>query len=257
MALKPVPIDEGSNVSLLSSIGKGISQLASNIVKPLAAATPFVPALAPLTAVAGVISKIAPSTNPVKVPTPIVPSAAPTPIDFAQAQGFAQPVYTAPVQMAAMPSQASVGLGDILKGAAAGAAGALGGSAIGGVINTFTGALAPSGGGSSCGCGSRNGRDPCTHQRIGSKNNPAPLATFFGGCCPPGRVLRRKPMGRDICIKQPKMNVFNPRALARADMRITGFVRRAAPILHDMGFKVERTRHAHGVKIKGRKRARR
>lgn len=91
-----------------------------------------------------------------------------------------------------------------------------------------------------CGCNGSSGRDPCTHQRM--THQPAPLATFFGGCCPPGRTLRRKPFGRDICIKTPKMNPFNPHALARADRRVTTFARRAAPMLKDLGFQVSRHR---------------
>lgn len=72
----------------------------------------------------------------------------------------------------------------------------------------------------------------------GPTGGPAPTATFFGGECPPGRVLRRRPWSRDICIKKPRMNPFNPRALARADRRVTSFARRSKAILQDLGFHV-------------------
>lgn len=127
---------------------------------------------------------------------------------------------------------------------------------IGGAVGGFVGQLTQGQQQGSCGCNGSKGRDPCTRQS--SASSPAPLATFFGGCCPPGRVLRRRALGRDICMKQPRMNPFNPRALARADRRITTFVRRAAPILSDMGFNVERRRRpVKGVKTGGRRRARR
>lgn len=126
--------------------------------------------------------------------------------------------------------------------------GVLGG--IGGEIINRLGGTTPSGT-NGCGCRSK-GRDACTGQVIGG--GAAPNATLFGGCCPPGRTLRRISLGRDICIKTPRMNPFNPRALARADRRVTAFARRAAPILKDMGFTVSSTRK---VKIKTtRKRSR-
>lgn len=121
---------------------------------------------------------------------------------------------------------------------------------IGGITSMFP-RLSPGGSAGGCGCNGSSGRDPCTGQRTSSQ--PAPLATFFGGCCPPGRVLRRINNGRDICMKRPTMNVFNPRALARADKRLTGFARRGSAILKDLGFQVSRHRH---VKI-GKKRRRR
>lgn len=71
-----------------------------------------------------------------------------------------------------------------------------------------------------------------------SPQGPAPKATFFGGECPPGRKLRRIAMGRDVCIKTPRMNPFNPRALARADRRVTAFARRSKAILQDLGYHV-------------------
>lgn len=67
---------------------------------------------------------------------------------------------------------------------------------------------------------------------------PPPKATFFGGECPPGRKLRRVAFGRDICVKAPRMNPFNPRALARADRRVTAFARRSKAILQDLGYHV-------------------
>lgn len=106
---------------------------------------------------------------------------------------------------------------------------------------------------SACGCNGSNGRDPCTHQKMSAQR--APEASFFGGCCPPGRVLRRRPWARDICAKKSKMNVFNPQALARADRRVTGFARRAAPILRDLGFQVSTsTRKPKGLKVGKRRR---
>lgn len=108
------------------------------------------------------------------------------------------------------------------------------------------------GGGGGCGCNGSSGRDSCTGQRLSSAR--APEATFFGGCCPPGRVLRRQPWARDICIKRPKMNPFNPSALARADRRITQFSRRSSAILRGMGFTVTRTRKISGVQTGGPKR---
>lgn len=124
------------------------------------------------------------------------------------------------------------------------------GSGVGsGIINRLTGGS--NGSSSGCNCGS-SGRDSCTRQKLSSQ--PAPLATFFGGCCPPGRTLRRINNGRDICIKTPKMNVFNPSALRRADQRITGFARRAAPILKDMGYTVGKTRSVKLKVGKGRRR---
>lgn len=139
------------------------------------------------------------------------------------------------------------GLGGVVGGAA-GLAGGLVGDLLGGGI---TKRLTPNGNGG-CGCGS-SGRDPCTRQKLG--NRGAPLATFFGGCCPPGRVLRRTSWGRDICAKQPRMNPFNPRALARADRRITTFAKRVKPILRDMGYAVTSSRKVNLGKK--RRRARR
>lgn len=137
-------------------------------------------------------------------------------------------------------------LGQVAKGIAGGAIG----DWLGRTFGPGTGVATT---GSGCGCkGGSNGRDACTGQRTSSM--PAPNATLFGGCCPPGRTLRRIGMGRDICIKTPKMNVFNPKALARADSRVTGFARRAAPILKDLGFTVTSTRKKA---IAGKRRKRR
>lgn len=133
---------------------------------------------------------------------------------------------------------------------------------IGGAINTaagigglIQGARGLIGGGTQqsggCGCGGSH-RDPCTQQKYSSQG--APLATFFGGCCPPGRVLRRVNNGRDVCMKRPRMNVMNPRALARADRRVTGFARQSSRILRSMGFNVSPRK---APKLKGKKRSRR
>lgn len=58
------------------------------------------------------------------------------------------------------------------------------------------------------------------------RQQPAPTAGLLTGACPPGRVLRRRRLGRDICIKKPHMNVLNPRALARSTRRVSGFLHR-------------------------------
>jgi hypothetical protein len=50
-----------------------------------------------------------------------------------------------------------------------------------------------------------------------------PNAGLLTGSCPPGRVLRRIPYGRDKCIKKPRMNPLNPKALMRATRRLAGF----------------------------------
>jgi hypothetical protein len=52
----------------------------------------------------------------------------------------------------------------------------------------------------------------------------APLASLFGGACPPGTVLHRKPLARDICARKRHMNVLNPCALSKASRRVTGFL---------------------------------
>lgn len=131
------------------------------------------------------------------------------------------------------------------------AVGTLAGNVASGLISRIAGGgMAPTG----CGCNGARGRDPCTQQAVTSQR--APLATFFGGCCPPGRVLRRVAGGRDICARRARMNPFNPRALARADRRITTFARRAAPIMKDLGFAVSRTRYPKIKTVKRRRRAR-
>lgn len=159
-------------------------------------------------------------------------------------------VPTGPMPLQPMGAGALAGkVAGPLGGLIGAASGLFGGSSIGAAIGQYAGGAAAAGG---CGCNG-SGRDPCTRQRASSQ--PAPLATFFGGCCPPGRTLRRVNNGRDVCIKTPRMNVFNPRALARADRRVTGFARRAAPILKDMGYTVGRTRSVSLGKKK--KRARR
>ena len=106
-----------------------------------------------------------------------------------------------------------------------GVIGEIGGAVAGGIIQHY---LPGGGGANGCGCGSR-GRDPCTGQKM--SHQPAPKATLFGGCCPPGRVLRRKPFGRDVCIRKPRMNVANPHALRRAIRRARGFEKMARRVL--------------------------
>lgn len=217
-------------MSLLGNIGRAVTTAAGQISR----ASSFVPVLSPLTAVTGIVSRLAPSTSPLKVPIPSFGPPSPLPT----------PSSPYPAQQAGMGGGIGVGFATFAACIAAGrtpaqcaALGLSAGTGFGfgpGTGMTTTG----------CGCGSR-GRDPCTHQKM--THQPAPLATFFGGCCPPGRTLRRKPFGRDVCIKTPRLNPFNPHALARADRRITTFSRRAAPILHDMGYTVSRTRH---VKLK-------
>lgn len=226
--------------SIFDKIGRAVGDVARPTLSLAATASKFTP-LAPLAPViGGIVQRIAPSTSPFKVPAPAPP---PT---------LSMPAYQAP-----FPTP--TGGGSAGAAARAGGGGIIGtaiGGAIGAIapkIGQYLPGLAPSQAGG-CGCGGSRGRDACTHQIVA--HQPAPLATFFGGCCPPGRVLRRKPFGRDICIRQPRMNPFNPRALARADRRLTSFARRAAPMLKDLGYDVSRHRHVT-IKTKGRKRARR
>lgn len=56
-----------------------------------------------------------------------------------------------------------------------------------------------------------------------STSAPAPKAGLLTGSCPPGRVVRKIAYGRDICIRKPKMNPLNPKALRRATTRISRF----------------------------------
>jgi len=88
----------------------------------------------------------------------------------------------------------------------------------------------------------------------GAPTLSSPTTTsLFSNACPPGKVLRIKPgLARNICIKKPRMNVFNPRALARADRRVTSFARRSKAILQDMGFHVS-PRHKSLAKKKRRR----
>jgi len=167
------------------------------------------------------------------------------------------PVLRSTLPVGPAPSMPSGG-GMQLAGAIVGPLGQTARGIAGGMIGDWLGRTFGPGGTTTgtaaggCGCKSgSNGRDACTGQRTTSL--PAPKATLFGGCCPPGRTLRRMPLGRDICIKSPKLNVFNPRALARADARVTGFARRAAPILKDLGFTVTSTRKK-AIHTKSRKR---
>lgn len=162
------------------------------------------------------------------------------------APAFTPPPLTMPPTYSMPVTQAGMAAGG----------GSVGGMIASGVISTIGGALinryAPGGTmttGSSCGCSPT--RDPCTGQKLSHQR--APEASFWGGCCPPGRVLRRRPWARDVCIKKPRMNPFNPAALARADRRITSFVRRSVPIMRELGLHVDTTRHKSGL-TKKRKR---
>lgn len=56
-----------------------------------------------------------------------------------------------------------------------------------------------------------------------STRRKAPDAPLLGGACPPGRVLRRIHLGRDKCVKKPRMNMCNQHALRRATARLRGF----------------------------------
>lgn len=56
----------------------------------------------------------------------------------------------------------------------------------------------------------------------------APKASLLTGACPPGRKLRRIAYGRDICVRKPRMNPLNPKALKRATSRLAGFHKFAA-----------------------------
>lgn len=58
----------------------------------------------------------------------------------------------------------------------------------------------------------------------GFQAGPPPPAGIFTGACPPGRVLRRVSLGRDVCVKKPRMNVCNRSALSRATRRVKGFL---------------------------------
>lgn len=139
-------------------------------------------------------------------------------------------------------------LGQTLTGTLAGTLGTTIGGLLPGLLPKVPGLTptsSPTTSGGGCGCNG-NGRDPCTHQKMSSA--PAPLASFFGGCCPPGRVLRRKPFARDICIKKPRMNPFNPQALARADRRVTSFARRSKAMLKDLGYHISPARKLKGPK---------
>lgn len=126
---------------------------------------------------------------------------------------------TLPSFSASKPSSTGARMGSV-GGGVAGIAGQVAGSYLAGKLS----------GGSSCGCSSSSGRDPCTQQKYGG-HVKAPEASFFGGCCPPGRVLRRRPWARDICARKARMNVANPRALRRAIRRARGFEKLAMSVL--------------------------
>lgn len=169
--------------------------------------------------------------------------------DWERAEQAAAALQPLPLTSGGTVARTSYGTVSNLRGGSVGGfVGGVLGDLAGNAIRRYAGG---GGGGNGCGCGDSS-RDPCTRQKLSSQR--APEATFFGGCCPPGRVLRRRPWARDICAKQPRMNPFNPRALARADRRITTFARRTAPILRDMGYQVSRSRK---VSLKPKKRRRR
>lgn len=209
----------------VTNVGNAVGRVGSTVAQVSRVAAPLAASLVPggnlIRTVAGLVAQP-------RSPAPITQVAAPL----------------APLQPPALSLPATVSPATSLAPSIAGPIG----TAVSGIIGAFAPqigsgiirTLTPSSGGGSCGCNHSSGRDPCTRQRMSSQ--PAPLATFFGGCCPPGRTLRRKPMGRDICIRTPRMNPFNPAALARADRRITQFARRASPMLRDLGFQVSRTR---------------
>lgn len=223
-------------MSWLSQAGKAIEKGVRDVgrelgraAKKVAPVASFIPGLNVVSAVAGVASSL---SRPKSGGT-----------------AMTLPTTAFPVLTQGAPNALIGGL----AGPIARAAGAIGSGLVGGAVGDFIGSLTPGGtqtaGG--CGCNGKSGRDSCTGQRMSSQ--PAPRATLFGGCCPPGRTLRRISLGRDVCIKTPRMNPFNPQALARADRRVTTFARRAAPILKDMGFTVSSTRR---VKIAAKKKRR-
>lgn len=165
-------------------------------------------------------------------------NATPRGVGFRRAGGFGNlsfggPSFTPPP----VPSGAGGGWRGAVTGAVGGVATAAAGSAADYLRRRLFGGGAP----------------PALGPGPTSASGPAPTATFFGGECPPGRVLRRVSMGRDICIKKPRMNPFNPRALARADRRVTSFARRSKAILQDLGFTVS-ARKAKGINKKRRRR---
>lgn len=235
--LKP-SLERGDDVSIFSNIGRAVKKGFGDLGREVGRAATKTAPVASLLPGGGAITGLLGGAS--KILTTLAPSARPE----TRSQLPAMPAFTAThALLPAVAGPISTAIG-----------GALGGIA-GQVLPQFFPGLAP---GTSvatrgCGCNGTSGRDPCTRQRLSSQ--PAPLATFFGGCCPPGRTLRRIRNGRDICIKTPKVNPFNPRALARADARITTFARRAAPIFKDLGYAVSSSRK---VKLKvGRKRGRR
>lgn len=125
-------------------------------------------------------------------------------------------------------------IGSVVGGMIPGVGGGAGGL-IGGLISGLT-----SGG------SKPNGKQPYSVK--------APLTS---NQCPPGyHLVVKKGMGldmlaRDVCVKKKRMNVFNRRALGRANTRVMGFARAATPALKSLGFTVSKTRHPHGMKVKG------
>lgn len=223
-------------MSLFSNIGKAITKGIKDVTREVARSpvTSLIPG-------GGIVRTLAGGVASALTPRP---AAAPTAINFASL-----PTGPAPISP---PNNLAAGVAGPLGGVISAIGGGIVSTIGTGIINTLTPGSSSSANGKGCGCRS-TGRDPCTGQRLSSQR--AQTATFFGGCCPPGMTLRRISGGRDICIKTARMNVFNPAALARADRRVTGFARRAAPILHDMGYDVSRKR---SVKLKTtRRKARR
>lgn len=237
------------------AVGKAVSDIgreAGRAAKKLAPIAPFIPGV---NIAAGVAAGVAGAAGALtRRPQPGRPMS----LQFAQPFNAPAPILqTIP---AGAPPHVPPGGGLQLAGGIVGPLGAVargaGGAVLGGIateiFNRFSPGAAPTQAGTNgCGCRS-SGRDSCTGQAMTSAR--APQATLFGGCCPPGRTLRRQPWARDICIKTPRMNVFNPSALARADRRVTGFARRAAPILKDMGFTVSSTRKVSIAKKRRKRR---
>ena len=140
-----------------------------------------------------------------------------------------------------MPPTANASLGGALTGALTGFVG--GGGPVGGIIGGILGGIKKGGGGGGGGVlpgviGGILPGLPGFPGLGGGRDGEKPTTATWGGECPPGRVLRRKPFARDVCVKKPRMNPFNPRALARADRRVTSFARRSKAILQDLGYKV-------------------
>lgn len=89
-------------------------------------------------------------------------------------------------------------------------------------------------------------------QKPGTAVKPYSVTTsLLNNNCPPGYHLVDKPWARNTCVRNRKMNVMNRRALSRANTRVMGFARAATPALKSLGFTVSKTRHPHGLKVRG------